>query len=215
MNEIWPVILQESRIQDKPWHDEVMKQSGVVWWGISQDDDLADSLSEPSLNEPVMTYFQEFKYPDYTTHNGILEITMTLSNFFTRTFSSLQDKNSQMIIVARSGQIYSLKTSPVFKQHSAEELMNSVKLTSNTDQETVQFKVNGQSYLAIQSYIPSIGVHLVNMVCLASTMEGIHHSRTRYIVLILLLAAFLVMLSYSMQAMILRRLKVLRESIKK
>ncbi|WP_377523293.1 sensor histidine kinase [Paenibacillus aestuarii] len=214
VNEIWPVILRESRIEDKPWHDEVMKQNGLPWWDILKDDDvLADSPSELSLNEPIMTYLQEFKYPDYTTHNGILEISMTLSNFFTRTFSSVQDKDSQLIVVSRSGQVFSLRSSSVFKQQCAEELINRLKLTSNTDQETVQFKVNGQSYLAIQSYIPSIGAHLVNMVSLASTMEGIHDSRVRYIALVLLLLAFLVLLSYSMQAMILRRLKALRESM--
>ncbi|AFH61225.1 sensor histidine kinase [Paenibacillus caseinilyticus] len=213
VNEIWPVILQESRIQDKPWHDEVVKQNGLPWWTIQGNVVLTGLPSEPSPNEPFMTYLQEFKYPDNATHNGILEISMRLSNFFSRTFSSVQDMNSQLIVVDRSGQVFSLKSSPVFEQHSAEELMNSVKLTSNTDSETVQFKVHGQSFLAFQSYIPSVDVHLVNMVSLADTMKGITHSRVRYIVLFSLLAAFLVLLSYSMQAVILRRLKALRESM--
>lgn len=213
VNEIWPVILQESRIQDKPWHDEVMKQSGLPWWEIQENVALTGAPSEPSPNEPFMTYLQEFKYADNRAHNGILEISMKLSNFFSRTFSSVQDMNSQLIVVARSGQVFSLKDSPVFEKHSAEQLMNSVKLTSNTNFERVQFKVNGQSYLAFQSYIPSIDVHLVNMVSLADTLEGINQSRVRYIVLISLLAIFLILLSYSMQAMILRRLKALRESM--
>ncbi|CAM3375072.1 histidine kinase [Paenibacillus lupini] len=211
--EIWPVILQESRIQDKPWHDAVMKQDGLPWWEIQESVGLTGVPSEQSPNEPFMTYLQEFKYPDNRTHNGILEISMKLSDFFSQTFSSVQDMNSQLIVVARSGQVFSLKASPVFEQHSAEELMNNVKLTNNPEYETVQLKVNGHSYLAFQSYIPSIDVHLVNMVSLADTKEGINHSRVRYIVLISLLVAFLVLLSYSMQAMILRRLKVLRESI--
>ncbi|WP_028608589.1 histidine kinase [Paenibacillus harenae] len=214
VNEIWPVILQESRIQDKPWHDEVMKQSGLPWWEIQENVALTGAPSEVSPEEPFMTYLQEFKYADNATHNGILEITMKLSNFFSQTFSSVQDMNSQLIVVARSGQVFSLKASPVFEQHSAEQLMNSVNLTCNTDCETVQFKIDGQSYLASQIYIPSIDVHLISMVSLADTLEGIQHSRVRYILLISLLAAFLVLLSYSMQAMILRRLKALRESMK-
>ncbi|TYP76668.1 sensor histidine kinase [Paenibacillus methanolicus] len=213
VNEIWPVILQESRIQDKPWHDDVMKQNGMPWWAIQENVVLTGLPSEPSPNEPYMTYLQEFKYPDNATHNGILEISMKLSNFFSQTFSAVQDTNSQLIVVARSEQVFSLKDSPVFERHSAEELVNGVRLTRNPDIETVRFNVNGQSYLAFQSYIPSIDVHLVNMVSLADTMRDIHHSRVRYIVLISLLAAFLVLLSYSMQAMILRRLKALRESM--
>uniref|UniRef100_UPI0022E9B54D sensor histidine kinase n=1 Tax=Paenibacillus aestuarii TaxID=516965 RepID=UPI0022E9B54D len=214
VNEIWPVILKESRIQDKPWHDEVMKQSGMSWWEIQENAVLTGAPSEPSPNEPVMTYLREFKYADNSTHNGILEISMRLSDFFSRTFSSVQDTNSQLIVVARSGLVFSLKASPVFEQHSSEQLINSVKLTSNIGYETLQFKVNEQSYLAIQSYIPSIDVHLVNMVSLTETMKGIHHWRIRYIVLISLLAAFLVLLSYSLQAIILSRLKTLRESMK-
>ncbi|WP_435166503.1 sensor histidine kinase [Paenibacillus glycanilyticus] len=213
VNEIWPVILQESRIRDKSWHDDVMKQSGLPWWEIQESVVLTGLPSEPSPSEPFMTYLQEFKYADNRAHNGILEISMKLSDFFTQTFSSVQDGNSQLIVAARNGQVYSLKTSPLFKQHSAEQLMNRVKLTSNTNYETVQFEVGGQSYLAFQIYIPSVDVHLVNMVSLADTMEGINHSRIRYLVLISLLVAFLVVLSYFMQAFILRRLKVLRESM--
>ncbi|MFB9327984.1 sensor histidine kinase [Paenibacillus aurantiacus] len=213
VNEIWPVILQETRIQDRPWHEEAMKQNGLPWWAIQENIVLTGLPSEPSPNEPFMTYLQEFKYPDNATHNGVLEISMKLSNFFSGTFSSVQDANSQLIVVARSGEVFSLKGSPVFEQHSAEELVKSVKLTSNSGIETVQFKVNGQSYLAFQSYIPSIDVHLVNMVSLADTMKDINHSKVRYLVLISLLAAFLILLSYSMQAIILRRLKALRESM--
>ncbi|GMK47164.1 sensor histidine kinase [Paenibacillus glycanilyticus] len=213
VNEIWPVILQESRIQDKPWHDEVLKQSGLPRWEIQETVALTGVPSEPSSNEPFMTYLQEFKYADNKEHNGILEISMKLSDFFSRTFSSVQDTNSQLAVVDRSRQVFSLKTSPVFEQHSAEQLINRLELTSDTDYETVQFKVNGYSYLAFQSYIPSIDVHLINIVSLADTMKGINHSRIRYIVLISLLAAFLVLLSYSMQAIILRRLKALRESM--
>ncbi len=213
VNEIWPVILHESRIQDKPWHQDVMKQSGLIWWEIQEDVGLTGAPSEQSSEEPFMTYLQEFKYPDNATHNGILEISMKLSEFFSQTFSSVQDMNSQLIVVARNGQVYSLEDSPVFKQHSAEELISNIKLASNTDDEAVQFQVQGQSYMALQTYIPSIDVHLVNMVSLAETIKGINHSRVRYIVLVSLLAAFLILLSYSMQAIILRRLKALRESM--
>ncbi|NBC72979.1 sensor histidine kinase [Paenibacillus sacheonensis] len=214
VNEIWPIILQESRIQNKPWHDGVTKQRGLPLWEIDTDDIVPTGLpSEPSSNEPVIMYLQEFKYPDNVTHNGTLEISMKLSNFFSQTFSSVQNANSQLIVIAKNGQVMSLASSPVFKQHSMEQLMNNVKLTNNTLDEKVQFKVDGKSYLALQMYIPSIDVHLVNMVSLEDTMVGIHHSRVRYIVLILLLAAFLVLLSYSMQAMILRRLNALKESM--
>lgn len=213
VNEIWPVILQESRIQAKPWYDEVMKSSGLPWWEIQENVAITNEPTEPSPNEPFMTYLQEFKYPDNATHNGILEISMKLSNFFSQTFDSVQDKNSQFIVVARSGDVFSLKEAPVFAQHSAEELMSNVKLTRNAAVEELQFKVQGQSYVAFQSYIPSIDLHLVNMVSLADTLEGINQSRVRNIVFISLLVAFLVLLSYSMQAIILRRLKVLRESM--
>lgn len=213
VNEIWPVILQESRIQAKPWYEEVMKSSGLPWWEIQENVAITNEPTEPSPNEPFMTYLQEFKYPDNATHNGILEISMKLSNFFSQTFDSVQDKNSQLIVVARSGDVFSLKEAPVFAQHSAEELMSHVKLTRNAAVEELQFKVQGQSYVAFQSYIPSIDLHLVNMVSLADTLEGINQSRVRYIVLISLLVAFLVLLSYSMQSIILRRLKVLRESM--
>ncbi|GLX70996.1 sensor histidine kinase [Paenibacillus glycanilyticus] len=213
VNEIWPVILQEARIQDKPWHHAVMAQNGLPWWEIQEDVGLTGVPSEQTADEPFMTYLQEFRYPDNRVHNGILEISMKLSDFFSQTFSSVQDTNSQLIVVARSGQAYSLKDSPVFKKHSAEELMNSLELTSNTDYEKVQFKVNGESYLAFQSYIPSIDIHLVNMASLAETNKSINHSRVRYIVLISLLVVFLILLSYLMQSKILSRLRALRESM--
>jgi two-component system sensor histidine kinase YesM len=214
VQEFWPVLLQESRIENKPWYKDVLRQEGRSYWVMGEQEGvLVGAPSEPGRFEASL--LKEFKFLDDTTHNGILEINMSMQNFFQKTFSKVQDPASQLVIVTRDHKVFSLDSSSMFNNVSAEQFIESVILNDEPSNEVVEFYTAGQPYLAIQSYIPSIDVHLVNIVSLADTMADIKERRSRLILIIIFLMAFLSLLSYFMQSMILKRLRVLKDSMKK
>ncbi|GIO14413.1 sensor histidine kinase [Cohnella xylanilytica] len=213
--EFWPVVLQESRIRSKPWYETVLEQNGMNWWEIRSNIDVLQSSTDQSAgNGPYVSLLRELKYSDETTHNGVLEVSMGVRQFFTKTFS-VREPSSQLLVVARDGQIYTDAEAEIFRHASAKELTGAIRLASGTDNRTDMFRYGGQSYLAVQAYVPTLGVHLVNVVSLADTMADIQRARANLLFVVLLLAAVLIVVSSFMHSLILKRLKVLRDSMKK
>jgi len=215
VHEFWPVVLNESRIRNKPWYDTVMRQKGIVWWEIQRSREiLSDTTVGPSVETPYVSLFREFTYPDLT-HNGILEVSMEVSHFFTKTFSSVQDPSSQLLVVTRSGEVYTDEKAGIFQNAPAAKLAERIALTKQEGNHSEVFDYEGQSYLAIQSYIPRLDVHLVNVVSLADTLADIRRTRSNMVLIVFVLVGVLCIISYFMHSLILKRLRVLRDSMKK
>nr|WP_255654510.1 sensor histidine kinase [Cohnella sp. REN36] len=216
VHEFWPVVLDEARIRGKSWYGTVQEQQGMVWWEVQKDGELLSDTSMGANGEtPMVSLLREFKYPDDKTHNGILEVSMELKHFFTKTFSSVQDPGSRLLAVTRDGSVYTDSGAPIFQDKSASALLRHVQLSEAAGNRTSAFSEGGQSYLAIQTFIPELDVHLVNLVNRSDTMADIRKTRGNFVVMIIVLVAVLSLLSYFMQSIILKRLRVLRDSMKK
>ncbi|MGU3569255.1 histidine kinase [Paenibacillus sp. D51F] len=216
VHEFWPVILNESRIKTKYWYDTVKQQKGMVWWELQKDRSvLTNSTAGPFVEIPYVSLLREFKYPDDTTHNGILEVSMELENFFNKTFGSVQDPTSRLLVVGRNGVLYTDRGAPIYGSSTPESLLKHVKLTDSEANVISAFSEGGQSYLALHTYIPMLDVHLVNLVNRTDTLADIQRTRGNLVIMIVVLVAVLSLLSYFMQSIILKRLRVLRDSMKK
>jgi two-component system sensor histidine kinase YesM len=212
--EFWPVVLKESRIRSKSWYDTVLGQRGMVWWEIQRSDSILSNTTSGFDNQgPTVSLLREITYPDQS-HNGVLEVDMDIKQFFTKTFS-VQEPSSQLLVVSRNGQIFTDEDAAIFRHASAKQLIDAIRLTPDEGDSTEAFRYGGQSYLAVQSYIPRLGIHLVNVVSLADTMADLRRTRTNLVFVVLMLAAVLIVISSFMHSLILKRLKVLRDSMKK
>ncbi|MBB6735138.1 sensor histidine kinase [Cohnella zeiphila] len=212
--EFWPVVLHESRIRDQPWYDSVLRQNGGAWWEIRRNIDIAANSSDgAAVNGPAVSLLREFPYPDLS-HNGILEVSMGVRQFFTKTYS-VQEPSSQLLVLSRGGDIYTDDNANIFRRASAKELIGAIRLQPDEGDKSGLFRYKGQSYLAVQSYLPDLDFHLVNIVSLSDTMADLHRTRNNLLFVVLMLAAVLILISSFMHSLILKRLKVLRDSMKK
>lgn len=213
--EFWPVVLREDRIKNKSWYRAVLNQKGINWWEIQRNIDFSPSSTDESAGDgPFVSLLREFTYYDMTTHNGVLEVSMDVKQFFTKTYS-VQEPSSQLLVVSRDGEIYTDERAKIFQRVTARELIGAIRLKPGEDDSSAQFEYDGQSYLAIQSYVPRLDIHLVNVVSLADTMADLRHTRSNLLLIALMLAAVLILISAFMHSLILKRLKVLRDSMKK
>ncbi|MBN2982109.1 histidine kinase [Cohnella algarum] len=216
VSEFWPVVLKESRIRDRSWYGTVLRQRGIVWWEIQRGGEiLSTAAPDASAATPYVSLLREFMYPDDSTHNGILEVSMEVRHFFTKTFSSVQEPGSQLLVVARGGEVYTDEKAAVFRNAPARELVKRLALTDGEGNASETFDYEGHPYLAVHSYIPRLDVHLVNVVTLADTLADIRQTRSNMTVIILVLVGVLCIVSYFMHSLILKRLRVLRDSMKK
>lgn len=214
VREFWPVIFKESRIMNKPWYDTVIKQEGTDWWDISLGP--ASILESGADNASVyVSLLRERKYDD-DRHNGLLEVNMKLENFFMKTFSEVQDVDSQMIVINRDGQPFTKDASSLFQKLPVIEILKQFE-SHRTEGESLSFSFSyeGKPYIGIYSHLGQLDSYLLNIVSLESSLADISKQRNTIIIATIILIALLSMISYLLHSLILKKLKILRESMKK
>ncbi|WP_227793361.1 sensor histidine kinase [Paenibacillus guangzhouensis] len=214
--ELWPIIFKESRIANKSWYPTVIAQQGIVRWEINRSDQgaLVTASPDPNRTELYISLLREFKKPD-NTHNGVLEVNMELKNFFTKTFSMMQDRDSQMMIVSRDGSLYTNEQAEIFRRIPAAELARQFTMHHKGARDSFALTIEGQPFLFIQSYIDRLDITLVNAVSLQSTISDINKTRNQMILVTFVLIVLLSLISYFLHSLILKKLKILRDSMKK
>lgn len=214
VREFWPVIFQESRIKGKPWYDTVVQRSGTDWWDIGLG---KASILDSTPDNPDYAYvslLRERKYSD-DRHNGVLEVNMKLESFFMKTFSDIQDNDSQMLVINRSGQPFTQQSAPLFSKLPVKEAMRQFALNQQMTATSFSFSYNGTPYIGIYSYLDQLDSYLLNVVSLESTLSNISQQRNTIIIATIILIALLSMISYLLHSLILKKLKILRDSMKK
>lgn len=216
VREFWPVIFKESRIKNKPWYQTVLRRNGLVWWEISatNKDVIKNSTVASDQVGDFVTLLREIKYPN-DKHNGILEVTMELNNFFMKTFSSVQDTSSQMIVVNREGKAFTNPSLSLMQTLPVETIMAEfAKHGKKTDHEFT-FTYNGTPYLCIPSEMEPLDSYLFNVVSLKSALSDVSKRRNTIIIATIILIALLSATSYILHSLILKKLNILRDSMKK
>lgn len=214
VHEFWPIIFKEDRIKSKPWYEMALKQSGLAYWVI---DTSNKEIIQNSTGNQIMNYvtlLREFKYPN-DQHNGVLEVKMELSNFFMRTFSSLQEDSSQMLIVNRDGEVFTNHSAVIFESLPVDRIMIEFDKHQNRADGHYTFTYGETPYLAIPTYIEKLDSYLINVISLKGTLSDISKQRNTIIILTIILIALLSMISYVLHSLILKKLNILRESVKK
>ncbi|WP_246309307.1 sensor histidine kinase [Paenibacillus alginolyticus] len=214
--EIWPVIFKESRIAGRAWYKSVLAKKGTVWWEILQNE--KDVMTrETSDNEAASTYvslLREIYYPN-DTHVGILEVDMLIDKFFQKTFSPIQDGQSHMLVVDRSGRIFTDTGSDFFKGMNLEQLRNDWEAHPHREESSFTFKVGDTPYLCLSTPIDQLEAHLLNVVSLKNPVTQIKQTRNLFIAAAVVLIALLSVITYFLQSLILKKLHILRDSMKK
>lgn len=216
VREFWPVIFKESRIKDESWYKTVIQRNGIVWWEISNTnkDVIKNSSTVGNLSGDYVTLLREIKYPN-DMHNGVLEVTMELNNFFMKTFSSVQDNESQMIVINRNGQTFTNPSMDMYKSLPVQAIMAEFAKHKGSSKHEFSITYDGTPYLCIPSYMEQLDSYLFNVVSLKSTLSDISKRRDTIIFATIILIALLSVTSYFLHSLILKKLNILRESMKK
>jgi two-component system sensor histidine kinase YesM len=218
--EIWPVFLKESRVAGDAWYKPVMDKPGRDVWFFSRytRELLQSRLSTEEENKPKISLYRELQYPK-GTHVGILEIDMALANFFPNTFNPLKDELAQTVIVDSEGSMYRDPSTGFFDREGlSEEVLRSQlgSLDAAADGKgSFDFQAEGVPYLAVYSYIEPLGAYMLRIVALEHVLKDINTTRNNIILANIILLAILTLSTYWLNAIILKKLHVLTDSMKK
>jgi two-component system sensor histidine kinase YesM len=213
--EIWPIIFRENRIYDKHWLPKVRARNGMTWWEIYKGpEDILRTGEKGSLEQTAYISLLREIYAAEGVKGGIVQIDMELEGFSPKTFGSLQDGESQMLLFSRDGEAYFRPDSRLPGSITAGAIREQLRMHAKDEQGSIRFSIKGKSYLGLYRMIDGPDAYLVNVVSLEPVLSDIRGRRNQLLVIVVVLIAFMSLLSYGLHALILRQLTTLRDSMK-
>ncbi len=214
--EIWPIFLKENRIADRPWYKDVLARKGEAQWEILQNEkDIMNRYNTD--NEASWTYvslLKEIYYPK-DTRVAILEVDMLMEKFFQKLFSPIQDGQSHMLVVDRHGGMFTGNGDAFFKGMNMEQLRQAWSANPHPEGSNFTVTIGDTPYLILATVIDNLDAHLLNVVSLKEPVTQIRHTRNLFIAAAVVLIALLSAITYFLQGLILKKLHILRDSMKK
>jgi two-component system sensor histidine kinase YesM len=219
-NEMWPVLVHESRIQNEPWYETVMASDERDVWRLSRlnRDVTQPRLSDEEISKPKIVLYKELQRPQ-GTHVGILEIDMLLTNFMPNTFGPLQDFQSLMVVLDEYGNLIRSPANGFLDRYGVEDEIlqkqfSQVK-TDNSGKGSFKFNVSGVPFLGVYSFIEPLNAYMIKVASLKPVYDGINETRNRIIMANVILLVILTLATSFLNSFILKKLHVLTDSMKK
>lgn len=218
VRELYPVFWHESRIAGKPWFDIVDELNGQIYWHVSPNDDelIQRGVADDQVPLPKMMLLREIEYIS-GSHAGVLEVDMRLHNFFPKIYTRYEGQQAQMAAVDRGGNLYYNRDNPWLAEAGVtEEQLKELAAAAGDDRiRSMRFQAAGRPMLAVTAYFDQLDLHLVNVVSLEQALREMTEARNKLIAAIVVLLVILSAVTYVSIKLILKRLVILRDSMKK
>lgn len=217
IQEIWPIVFQEKRIEKEAWFAEASALGGAEMW-VFQDGDrdiMKRYTSEPNVDQPKISLLREIN--EGGRHVGIISIEMLLKEFSPKTFAGIGDVDYQMMIMDDSGKLFMDQRRSISSDSEAfvKEVQRQFAGLQQSGEETSRFNVDDRSYLITASPVERIGAHLINVISMEEPINHIAQLKKQIIAANIILILVLSIITYFLNSMILKGLRRLTDAMKK
>ncbi|AIQ15660.1 histidine kinase [Paenibacillus sp. FSL H7-0357] len=218
VHEISPIIFRESRVASEPWYQKAEKLKGKFSWSfLNSDRDLLERFygQKPKL-VPKVSLLREMSIPA-DNHIGMVQVDMLLERFTPKTYTTVQDSQSQMFLVDGEMQLFTRPDHSFLQENrkmaaAITDRLQSYNKTGNWD---IHYTENGKSFLLINTPLERIDAHLLNVVSMEGVMKEISHTRNLIIGVNIGFIILVTVIAYVLNAFILKNLRRLTETMKK
>ncbi|WP_238654022.1 sensor histidine kinase [Paenibacillus piscarius] len=214
--EIWPIIYSEHRIAGEDWVNAFYAQPEASWWTIYRGPgELRGSVEGERQNQMnFASLIREIKYP-LDQHLALLQVNMRLDVFFSNIYGNLQETSTQVLAIDRSSQLYYNGGSAFYDKIAPEDIQRQVALNARGSEGNFRFTHEGIPYLCVYTGIERLDIKLLSVVSLESSYNDMNVTRLAIGGATLLLVLILSLITYKLLSVILKRLHLLRDSMKK
>jgi two-component system, sensor histidine kinase YesM len=216
--EAFPYVLNEERIKDKPWFDQVISLKGSPLWEINYTDyDGNNRLFDRVVNaEERMALFMEVQYP-INSHLGIIQVDMYAKDFFAKMYGEVQDNESQIIIIDKNEKVYTGGSQELIEKTgmSLEFIKEAFLKSKESGQDYFQFEFKNKPMIVVYKHIPHVDCYMLDIISLESTFSSISRMRNILILGSVGLLVMLTIVTYFINSLILKKLHLIIQSMKK
>lgn len=217
--EMWPVIFRESRVSMEPWFQKALELEGLrnLWSFQNSDIDLMKRFSgETEQGQPKVSVLREISIPA-GNHIGMVQVDMLLSKFTPKTYTSVQDNESQMILADDELNLFT-RTDNSFLENNkglTAAIKDRLAEFGKTGKWVMDYKENGNSFMLIQAPLEQINASLVTVVSMKGVMMDISRTRNLIIGVNIGFIFLVTAIAYVLNAFILKNLRRLTETMKR
>ncbi|WP_169577855.1 cache domain-containing sensor histidine kinase [Saccharibacillus kuerlensis] len=215
ISEIWPIIYREERIKDKPAYQLAMKQNESVLIEIlnNETEILNSNPSEVKRVKSYVSIIRKVYYPG-NHYLGMIEVDMHIEDVFGMLYSDNLNEDSQVFILDKRGNIHRNSAKPWIGVET--EQIGAV-IAQHQGEEGSSFVISDQGfdYLYVRESIDKLDAEMVHVISLQSTYAQIDQTRNQVVLVVAGLLILLAIITFFMQSMILKKLHILQDSMKR
>jgi len=215
VKEIWPLIYNEKRIQDKPWFKKVIETTGRNNWILSNNDQNVENQVSNNQGDDKVALYLSFNYPS-KIHLGTIAINMNLKDFFAKVYGP-QDLETQTLMIDNTNKVFINSNNNFLTNQSENVDIIKLEFLKHKKQKSTSFtvKIDNKPMVVIFNYIDTINCYIVNVVSLESTTLNIVRTRNSIIIVTIILLVILSIVTYLINSLILKKLHIIIQSMKK
>ncbi|ANE45550.1 hypothetical protein SY83_03635 [Paenibacillus swuensis] len=213
--EIWPLFLHENRVTNAAWYRELQKREGIQYWVFANK--AVDLITGKSGEVgPKISLYRDI-LSSTGMKAGAVQVDMTLEHFFPKSFSGVAGNPSQTVILDRFGEAYTQSGNRFLSEAGVEtkKLLRTYANNRSTEIGSRHFMDGDVPYLIVYTYLDTLEANMIGVVSLEDVFTDIYDTRNNIILVMLIMVAVLSVTTYFFNSLILKKLRILTESMKK
>jgi two-component system sensor histidine kinase YesM len=219
VQEIWPLIFKDFRVSSKDWYEKTMQAKGN-WYlhlGVDYNDVIFDTFRNANEDSEPVVGFCRAIYEPQNRNIGVIRVNMPSKVFFTKMFSDNEKTEGQFYAIDKSNNIYTNKNSNFLKENSlsSDFLLQEYLKHKKSDSDNFNLKYDKKNMIVIYTEIEELGLDILNVVSMDELIQYTKQMKSFYILGSIIIIIILSIVTYLITLMILKRLYVIIQSMKK
>lgn len=216
INEVWPILFYEKRIENTEWYSELFVRDGREFWVFEEKpEDIIKRHYHMYSGGPLVSLVRELRV-GRDNHLGVVQVSMVLKDFIPKMYNPIEENTAITLIMDSNQNLFYNPESNFFKENqlSPQFIKKYYSKLDPNQTSYIQFSYNNTPYLMVYSYIKPLNAYLINI----EALYGYHYEAMINRITVLFATIFLVLIlsiiSYNLISHELSNLYVLMKKMK-
>ena len=218
VKEIWPLIFSEDRIKSKEWYNKVLEQKSKVLWEFNKvHDEIYDKGWASQRRWDKVVSVSRTLSSSSTLHVGIIRVNMLAKDFFSKMYSDVENKEGQIYIIDKNNEVYTNDSSNFIKDEKLDKQYLKQEFIKNKDLDNKSFILNNNNRHILVTYkkIEALDCYMLSVYSIDQMLQNTSEIRNVFLLGTIVLITILSIVTYFIISIILKRLYVIIQSMKK
>jgi two-component system sensor histidine kinase YesM len=216
--EIWPLIFNESRVNNKDWYNSVIINRGKVKWEINKvNDEMYDKNWGSSRSWAKVVSLCRTIESSNSSHVGVIRVSMLSKDFFSKMYNDVKDTDGQVFVIDNDYIITTNENSSFTSEKGIDKQFIKQEFLKNKDHKGDNFELtyNKENMVVTYTKLERLDAFMINVSSIDSLVKYTNKIRNLFIVGTLILISILSVVTYFITYLILKRLYIIIHSMKK